>query len=53
MTSAVEALARAVRVLILTLKMDPALSMSRPSLGPWRELEEALKRYEQETKTNG
>lgn len=47
MTTA-EALAHAVRILIITLKLDPALSMSRPSLGVWIELEQALVEYERE-----
>ncbi len=43
-----DALAHAVCILITTLKLDPGFVMSKPSLGPWRELEEALAQYEAE-----
>lgn len=46
--TAVEILAQAVRVIIVTLKHDPAFSMGVPSLGPWRELEAALEQFERE-----
>ena len=49
--TATETLVHAVRILILTLKLDPALSMSRSSLGVWVELEQALVKYEQERET--